>query len=54
LTLQPKTMFLWNFGAKIRPKRPFKQKRIWAIRFFLDRELRIRDRALFDLTIEVS
>ena len=37
----------WNFGAKIGPKRPFNQKQIWAIRFFLDREKRIRDRALF-------
>ena len=34
----------WNFGAKIGPKRPFNQKQIWAIRFFLDREKRIRDR----------
>jgi len=32
----------WNFGAKIGPKRPFNQKQIWAIRFFLDREERIR------------
>ena len=39
----------WNFGAKIGPKRPFNQKQTWAIRFFLDREKRIRDRALFDL-----
>ena len=37
----------WNFGAKIGPKRPFNQKQIWAIRFFLDREERIRDRAFF-------
>lgn len=42
----------WNFGAKIGPKRPFNQKQIWAIRFFLDREKRIRDRALFDLAID--
>ena len=42
----------WNFGAKIGPKRPFNQKQIWAIRFFLDREERIRDRALFDLAID--
>ena len=32
----------WKFGAKIGPKRPFDQKQIWAIRFFLDREERIR------------
>lgn len=42
----------WNFGAKIGPKRPFNQKQIWAIRFFLDREERIRDRALFDLATD--
>lgn len=42
----------WNFGAKIGPNRPFNQKQIWAIRFFLDREERIRDRALFDLAID--
>ncbi len=29
-----------NFGAKVGPKRPFNQKQIWAIRFFLDRETR--------------
>src|SRR5690606_1277896 len=28
------------------------QKQIWAIRFFLDREERLRDRALFDLAID--
>lgn len=42
----------WNFGAKVGPKRPFSQKQIWAIRFYLDREQRIRDRALFDLAID--
>ena len=42
----------WNFGARIGPKRPFNQKQILAIRFFLDREKRIRDRALFDLAID--
>lgn len=39
-------------AAKARSKRPFTQKQIWAIRFFLDRERRIRDRALFDLAID--
>ena len=33
-------------------KRPLTQKQIWAIRFFLDREGRLRDRALFDLAID--
>jgi len=38
----------WNAGKKVGTKRPFTQKQIWAIRFFLDRERRIRDRALTD------
>lgn len=42
----------WNAGNKVRTKRPFTQKQIWAIRFFLDRERRVRDRALFDLAID--
>lgn len=42
----------WNFGAKIGPKRPSNQNQIWAIRFFLDREECIRDRALFELAID--
>jgi len=41
----------WKFGVKVDPKRPFTQKQIWAIRFFLDREQRLRGRALFDLAI---
>ena len=32
-------------------KRPLTQKQIWAVRFLLDREGRIRDRALFNLAI---
>ena len=31
---------------------PLTQKQIWAIRFFLHREERLRDRALFDLAID--
>ena len=42
----------WNAGKKVGTKRPFTQKQIWAIRFFLDRERRARDRALFDLAID--
>jgi integrase len=42
----------WNAGKKVGTKRPFTQKQIWAIRFFLDREGRFRDRALFDLAID--
>jgi integrase len=33
-------------------KRPLTQKQIWAVRFFPDREARLRDRALFDLAID--
>jgi hypothetical protein len=29
-----------------------KQKQIWQIRFYLDYERRLRDRALFDLAID--
>lgn len=32
--------------------RSLKQRQIWAFRFFLDREGRIRDRALFDLAMD--
>lgn len=43
---------VWNAGKMVGAKRPLTQKQIWAIRFFLDREMRIRDRALFDLAID--
>ncbi|MFK0690726.1 tyrosine-type recombinase/integrase [Mesorhizobium sp. IMUNJ 23033] len=42
----------WNAGKKVGAKRPLKQRQIWAIRFLLDRERRLRDRALFDLAID--
>lgn len=42
----------WNAGKKVGPKRPLKPRQIWAIRLFLDRERRLRDRALFDLAID--
>lgn len=42
----------WNSGRKVGVKKPLKQRQIWAIRFFLDREGRMRDRALFDLAID--
>lgn len=44
----------WNAGKKVGTKRPLTQKQIWAVRFFLDREGRIRDRALFDLASTAS
>ena len=42
----------WNAGKKVGTKRPLKPRQIWAIRFFHDREQRLRDRALFDLAID--
>lgn len=42
----------WNAGKKVGAKRPLKPRQIWAIRFFFDREGRLRDRALFDLAID--
>ena len=42
----------WNAGRNVGVKKPLNQLQIWAIGFFLDRERRIRDRALFDLPID--
>lgn len=42
----------WNAGKTVGKKRPFTQKQVWAIRFFLDCGGRVRDRALFDLAID--
>ncbi len=42
----------WNVGRKLGAKRPLKPKEIWAIRFKLDQDRRLRDRALFDLAID--
>jgi integrase len=42
----------WNVGRKVGPKRALKQKEVWAIRFWLDQEGRLRGRALFDLAID--
>ncbi|MER8581098.1 tyrosine-type recombinase/integrase [Mesorhizobium sp. M1423] len=42
----------WNAGTRVGVKRPLKVRQIWEIRFFLDREGRSRDRALFDLAID--
>ncbi|MDH6233145.1 site-specific recombinase XerC [Mesorhizobium soli] len=42
----------WNAGRTVGAKRALKPRQIWAIRFFLDREGRLRDRALFDLAID--
>src|SRR5687767_3843530 len=42
----------WNAGRKLGAKRALKPQQVWAIRFWLDRERRLRDRALFDLPID--
>ena len=42
----------WSAGRQVGAKRALKVRQIWAIRFFLDREGRMRDRALFDLAID--
>ena len=42
----------WNEGRELGPKRPLKPQQVWAIRFWLDRERRVRDRAMFDLAID--
>ncbi len=42
----------WNAGRKLGAKRPLKPKEIWAIRFMLDGEKKLRDRALFDVAID--
>lgn len=42
----------WNSGRKPGAKRPLKPQQISAVRFLLDREKRVRDRALFDLAID--
>lgn len=42
----------WNAGKQVGVKKPLKQRQIWTVRFFLDREGRMRDRALFDLAID--
>lgn len=42
------------FDPRSRRKRPPKPKEVWSIRFWLDQERRLRDRALFDLAIARS
>lgn len=42
----------WNAGRNIGAKRALKPQQVWAIRFWLDREQRLRDRAMFDLAID--
>lgn len=42
----------WNAGRIVGAKKPLKPKQVWKIRFWLEREGRVRDRALFDLAID--
>jgi len=42
----------WNAGRKVGAKRALTPQQVWAIRFWLDREKRLRDRAMFDLAID--
>ena len=42
----------WNAGRKIGAKRALKPQQVWAIRFWLDQNRRLRDRAMFDLAID--
>lgn len=42
----------WNVGRQVGVKKPLKQRQIWAVRFFLDRAGRMRDRTLFGLAID--
>jgi hypothetical protein len=43
---------LRNAGRLISAKRALKPRQVWAIRFRLGREHRLRDRAIFDLAID--
>ncbi|TCH98406.1 integrase [Roseococcus sp. SYP-B2431] len=42
----------WNAGRIVGAKRALKPQQVWAIRFWLNRERRLRDRALFDFAID--
>ena len=42
----------WNAGRKLGAKRALKPQQVWAVRFWLDREGRVRDRAMFDVAID--
>jgi site-specific recombinase XerC len=42
----------WNAGRKLGAKRALKPQQVWVIRFWLDHQGRMRDRAMFDLAID--
>lgn len=43
---------LWNAGRKLGAERALKAQQVWAIRFWLDKERWLRDRAMFDLAVD--
>lgn len=43
---------VWNAGRTVCAKRALKPKQIWQIRFYLNQNRRLRDRALLDLAID--
>jgi integrase len=42
----------WNAGRMIGAKRALKPQHVWAVRFWLDYQRRLRDRAMFDFAID--
>lgn len=44
----------WNAGRIVGAKRAPKIQQVWAIRFWLANECRLRDRAMFDLAIDTK
>ena len=42
----------WNAGRKLDTRRPLKPQQVWAIRFWLDHQGRLRDRVMLDLAID--
>ena len=42
----------WNAGRKLGAKQPLKPQQVWAVRFRLHQDRRLRDRAMFDLAID--
>ena len=42
----------WNAGRIVGAKRALKLQQVWAVRFWLSRKGRLRDRAMFDLAID--
>ena len=42
----------WNAGRKLGAKRALRPQQVWAIRFWLDAEQRVRDGAMFDIAID--